>query len=183
MLLNCGAGEDPWGSLGLQGDPTSPSERRSVLNIHWKDWCWSWNSNTLAIWCVEPTHRIRPWCWERLKAGGEGDDRGWDGWMASQTQWTWVWANSGRQWRTGKPGVLQSMGLKSRTRLYRLNNSSNNKLDNKVWLGKYIRPKSLASPVLVGESLPWHHLGSPYLCATQPQGVHELDKEILQTNS
>ena len=52
----------------------------------------------------------RPWCWERLKAGGEGDDRGWDGWMASLTRWTWVWANSG-SWRwTGKPGVLQSMG-------------------------------------------------------------------------
>ena len=51
-----------------------------------------------------------PWCWERLKSGGEGDDRGWDGWMASLTQWTRVWANSGRWWRTGKPGVLQSMG-------------------------------------------------------------------------
>ena len=52
----------------------------------------------------------RPWCWERLKAGGERDDRGWDDWMASLSQWTWVWADSGRQWRTGKPGVLQSMG-------------------------------------------------------------------------
>ena len=52
----------------------------------------------------------RPWCWERLKVGGEGDDRGWDGWMASQTQWTWVWVNS-RSWRwTGRPGMLQSMG-------------------------------------------------------------------------
>ena len=49
--------------------------------------------------------------WERLRAGGEGDDRGWDGWMASLTQWTWVWASSGRWWRTGKPGMLQSMGL------------------------------------------------------------------------
>ena len=51
-----------------------------------------------------------PWCWERLKAGGEGDDRGWDGWMASPTQWTWVWVNSGSWWWTGRPGVLQSMG-------------------------------------------------------------------------
>ena len=51
--------------------------------------------------------------WERLRARGEEGDRGWDGWMASLTQWTWVWANSGRQWRTGKPGVLQSMGLQS----------------------------------------------------------------------
>ena len=53
----------------------------------------------------------RPWCWERLKAGGEGDDRGWDGWMASLTRWTRVSANSGRWWWTGKPGVLQSMVL------------------------------------------------------------------------
>ena len=52
--------------------------RRSVLNIHWKDRCWSWNSNTLATWCKELTHWKRPWCWEQLKAGGEGDDRRWD---------------------------------------------------------------------------------------------------------
>ena len=71
---------------------------------------WSWNSNTLATWCEELTHLKRPWCWERLKAGGEGDDRGWDGWMASLTWWTWVWASSVNWWWTGKPGVLQSMG-------------------------------------------------------------------------
>ena len=53
----------------------------------------------------------RPWCWERLKVGGEGDDRGWDGWMASPTQWTWVWVNSGSWWWTGRPGMLQSTGL------------------------------------------------------------------------
>ena len=53
----------------------------------------------------------KTWCWERLKAGGKGDKGGWDGWMASPTQWTWVWASSGRWWRTAKPGVLQSMGL------------------------------------------------------------------------
>ena len=58
------------------------------MNIHWEDWCWSWNSNTLATWCKELTHLKRPWCWERLRAGGEGDDRGWDCWMASPTQWT-----------------------------------------------------------------------------------------------
>ena len=109
-LLNCGVGEDSWESLGLQGDPTSPSYRISVLNIHWKDWCWSWNSNTLAIWCEELTHWKRSWCWERLKAGGEGDIREWDGWMASLTQWTWVWVGSGSWWWTGKPGVLHSMG-------------------------------------------------------------------------
>ena len=69
--------------------------KKSVLNIHWKDWCWSWNSNSLATWCEELTHwKIFPWCWERLRAGGEGDDRGWDVRMASLTQWTWVWINS-----------------------------------------------------------------------------------------
>ena len=89
----------------------SPSKRKSVLNIHWKDWCWSWNSNTVATWCNELTHWKRPWCWARLKAGEEGDDRGWGGWMASRTQQTWDWVNSGSWWWTGRPGVLQSMGL------------------------------------------------------------------------
>ena len=113
MLLNCGVGEDSWESLGLQGDQTSQSWRKSVLNIHWKDWCWSWSSNSLAIWCEELTHWKRPWCWERLRAGGEGDDRGWDGWMASLTQWTWVWACSRSWWWTGEPGVMQSTGLQN----------------------------------------------------------------------
>ena len=85
--------------------------------IHWKDWCWSWRYNISATCFEEPTHCKRPWCWERLKAGGEGDDRGWDGWMAPPTQWTWVWANYGRSWRTGKPGVLLSMGSQSQTQL------------------------------------------------------------------
>ena len=75
-----------------------------------KDWCWNWNSNTLATWCEEPTQWKRPWCWKILKVGGEGDDRAWDGWMASPTQWTWVWVNFGSWWWTGKPGVLQSLG-------------------------------------------------------------------------
>ena len=110
MLLNCGVGEDSWESLRLQGDPTSQSKRKSVLNIHWKDWCWTWKLNSLATWYEELTHWKRPWCWERLKAREEGDDRGWDGWTASLTQWTWVWVNSGSWWWTGRPGVLQSMG-------------------------------------------------------------------------
>ena len=82
-----------------------------VLNSPWKDWCWSWNSITLAAWCKELTQWKRPWCWERLKAGGEGDDRGWDGWMALLSRWRWVWASSRSWWWTRKPGVLQSMGL------------------------------------------------------------------------
>ena len=80
------------------------------LAILWKDRCWSWNSNTLAAWCEELTHLKRPWCWERLRAGGEGDNRGWDGWMASPTQWTWVWVNTGSWWWTGRPGVLRFLG-------------------------------------------------------------------------
>ena len=69
------------------------------------------SSNTLVTWCQELTHLKRPWCWERLKAGGEGDDRGWDGWIASPIQWTCIWASSRSWWWTGKPGVLQSMVL------------------------------------------------------------------------
>ena len=63
--------------------------------------CWSWNSSPLATWWEELTHWKRPWCWERLKAGGEGVNRGWDGWMASPTQWTWVWVGSGSWWWIG----------------------------------------------------------------------------------
>ena len=69
------------------------------INIHWNHWCWSRSSNTLATSWEEPTHWKRPWCWERLGAGGEGGNRGQDGRMASLTQWTWVWANSGRYWK------------------------------------------------------------------------------------
>ena len=103
MLLNCGVGEDSCECLGL----------RPVLGVHWKDWCSSWNSNTLATWCEELIHWKRPWCWEGLGAGGEADDRGWDGWMASPSQWTWVWVNSGSWWCTGRPGVLRFMGLQT----------------------------------------------------------------------
>ena len=109
MLLNCGAGEDSWESLGLQGDPTSPFWRRSALGFLWKEWCW--NSSTLSTSCEELTHWKRLWCWEGLGAGGEGDDRGWDGWMASLTWLMWVWVNSRSWWWTGRPGVLQFIGL------------------------------------------------------------------------
>ena len=79
-----------WESLGLQGDPTSPFWRRSALGVLWKEWCWSWNSSTLATSCEELTHWKRLWCWEGLGEGGEGDNSGWDGWMASLTRWTWT---------------------------------------------------------------------------------------------
>ena len=67
--------------------------------------CWY-----LVTWYEGLNHWKRPWCWERLKAGGKRDDRGWDGWRASLTRWSWVWASSGSWWWTGKPGMLQSMG-------------------------------------------------------------------------
>ena len=108
MLLNCGV-EDSSESLGLQEDPTSPSQRSSVLGVHWKDWCWSWKSNTLATSCKELTHWKRLWCWEGLGAGGKGN-RGCDGWMASLTWCIWVCVNSGSWWWTGQPGVLRFMG-------------------------------------------------------------------------
>ena len=99
----------PWGA---RRSNQSILKEISPLGVPWKDWCWSWNSNTLATWCKELTHLKRPWCWQRLKAGGEGDKRGWDGWMASPTRWTWVWVNSRSWWWTGRPGVLWFMGSK-----------------------------------------------------------------------
>ena len=87
--------------------PVNPKGNQPWL--HWKNWCR--RSNILAIWCEELIHYKRPWCWERLKTWGKEGDRGWDDCMASSTPRTWVWANSRRQWRTGKPGMLQSMGF------------------------------------------------------------------------
>ena len=103
MLLNCG--------VGCRLLRVSWTARRSVLGVHWKDWCWSWNSNTMTTWCEELTHWKRTWCWEGLGAGGEGDDR-WDGWMASPTRWIWVWVNSGSWWWTRRLGCCDSWGRK-----------------------------------------------------------------------
>ena len=107
--------ETPWiaacqASLSTVRRSNQSILKGSVLDVHWKDWCWSWNSNILAIWCEELTPLKRPWCRKRLRAGGEEDNRGWDGWMASPTQWTWVWVNSGSWWWTGRPSVLWFMG-------------------------------------------------------------------------
>ena len=113
------------------------------LNIHWNSWCWSWNSNTLGTSCEELTHWKRPRCWEGLGARGEGDDRGWDGWMALLTWWTWVWVNSRIWWWTGRPGVLQFMGSQSQTRL-----SDWTKL-NWIW-----NQSVVSCPVLIVAS--WH---------------------------
>ena len=88
--------------------PINPKENQSWIFL-WKDWCWSWSSNTLSTWCEGLARWKRPWYWARLKAGGEGDNRGWYGWMPSLTWWTWVWASSRSWWWTGRPGMLQSM--------------------------------------------------------------------------
>ena len=85
-------------------------QKEISLDIHWNNWCWSWNSNTLATWCEELTHWKRPWCWARLKAGGEGGDRGLDSWMPSPMWWRWVRGGSGSWWWTGKPGMLHCIG-------------------------------------------------------------------------
>ena len=94
---------------------TAKRSNQSILKEISPGWCWIWNSNILATWCEELTDLKKPWRWERLRAGGEGDNRGWDGWMASLTQRTWVWMNSRSWWRTGRHGVLRFMGLQSQT--------------------------------------------------------------------
>ena len=73
--LNCSVGEDSWESFGQQGDQTSQSYRKSTMNIHWKDWCWSWSFNTLTTWCEESTHWKRPLCWERFWQKEKGRQR------------------------------------------------------------------------------------------------------------
>ena len=77
-------------TLGLQGNQTRQSLRILLLHIHWKDWCWSWNFNFLAALCEELTNWRSPWCWETLKAGGEADNRGWDGGVDPPAPWIWV---------------------------------------------------------------------------------------------
>ena len=92
MLLNCAVGEDSWESLGQQNfQPAHPKGNQSWI-ITARTYAEA-ETNTLATWCEELTHLKRPQCWKRLKVGGEGDDRGWGGWMASPTWWTWVWVS------------------------------------------------------------------------------------------
>ena len=116
---------------------------RGLLRVSWtarksnQDWCWGWSFNTLATWCEELTYWKRTWCWERLKARGEGDDRGWDGWMASLTQWTWVWASSRRWWRTRKSGALQSLGSQGVGHIEQLNNNKSNCSSTICWIGVF----------------------------------------------
>ena len=109
MLLNCVVLEKTLESP-LDCKEIQPVHPKGVLGGHWRDWCWSWNSNTLATWCNELTHLKRLWCWDRLKVGGEGDDKGWDCSMVLLTGRTWVWVDSRSWWWTWRPGMVQSMG-------------------------------------------------------------------------
>ena len=98
----------------------SPLDFKEIQSVHPKgDLSWVFTGRTDAeaetpifwpTWCEELTHLKIPWCWERLRTGGEGDDRGWNGWMASPTRCTWVWVISGSCWGTRKSGILESMG-------------------------------------------------------------------------
>ena len=96
----------------------SPLDCKEIQPVHLEgDQSWVFIGRTDAeaktkyfVWCQELTYWKWPWCWEGLRAGGEGDNRGWDGWMASPTWWRWVWVDSGRWWWTGRPGMLWFMG-------------------------------------------------------------------------
>ena len=116
MLLNCGVGKDSWESLDCKEiQPVHPKGDQSWVFIGRTDA----EAETTILWPPDAKnwHLKRPWCWERMKAGGEGDYRGWDCWMASLTQWTWVWVKSGSWWWTGRSGMPQFMGSQSQTRL------------------------------------------------------------------
>ena len=107
-------------TMVLEKTLESPLDCKEIQPVHPKgnrSWIFIGRTDaeveTSALWPLDVknlTHSKRPLCWERFKAGGEGDDRGWGGWMASPNLWTWVWVNSGSWWWTGKPGVLQSVG-------------------------------------------------------------------------
>ena len=115
--LHCGC----FGTVVLEKTLESPSGCKEIQPVHPKG-NQSWicigkrtdaETETPIPWPPDTKDWLiwkRPWCWERLKAGGEGDDRGWDDWMASPTHWISVWVSSGYWWWTGRPGVLQSMG-------------------------------------------------------------------------
>ena len=120
----------------LEKTPRSPLDSKEIKPVNRKghqswifigrtDWSWSWSSNILATWYEELTHWKRPWCWEKLKAEGEGGNRGWNGWAASPTQWTWVWTNSRRWWRTGKSGIRSPWNHKELDTILQLNSNNN----------------------------------------------------------
>ena len=123
MLSNCGPREDSWRSPLDSNEikPVNPKENQPWIFIGRTVpkaevpilWNLMQRANSLEktqLTGKDPTHWKRPWCWERLRASGKGNNRGWDCWMASPTQWTWIWANTRRQRRIENPGVLQPLG-------------------------------------------------------------------------
>ena len=105
-------------SVVLEKTPETPLDCKEIKPVNCKgnqSWIFIGRTDAEAetpiLWPSDAKNWKRPWCWERLKVGGEGDNRGWDSWMASPTQWTWIWVSSGSWWWTGKPGVLPSMRL------------------------------------------------------------------------
>ena len=118
----------------LEKTPESPLDSKEIKSVNlegnqpWiligrvgRNWCWS--SSILVIWCEDPTHWKSPWCWGKLRAEREEGVRGWNGWVASPMQWTWIWTNFRRWWGTSKLGVLQSMGWKESDMTEWLNNN------------------------------------------------------------
>ena len=106
-------------TVELEKTPERPLDCKEIQTVHYEgDQPWRFfgrndaKAETPVLWTPHEKSWLigKDWCWEGLGSGGEGDDRGWDGWMASLTRWTWVWVNSGRWWRTGRPGMLRFMG-------------------------------------------------------------------------
>ena len=116
--LDCKEGRMPkkWclRTVVLEKTPESPLDSKEIKPVNLKGdqpWIFTGRTDAEVIWFEQMTHWKSPWCWERSRAEEEEGIRGWDGWTASLMQWTWTWANSGKWWGTGRPGMLQSMGL------------------------------------------------------------------------
>ena len=128
----------------------SPLDCKAIQPVHSKgnqSWIFTGRTDAEAetpiLWSPDAkngqTHWKTPWCWEWLKAGGEGDDRGWDGWRASPTQWPWVWVNSRSWWWTGRPGMLQSMGSQRAGHYWATELNSTKMGSCNIWSGFFSR--------------------------------------------
>ena len=147
----------------LEKTPEGPLDYKEIQQVHSKgDQSWVFiasndaEAETPVLWPphAKLTYWKRLWCWEGLGAGGKGDDRGWDGWMASSTQWTWVWVNSGSWWWTGRPGCCNSWGRKESDMTERLNwtelNCSLQVLNSYLYLNAFFqRPPLVGHPIIL----------------------------------
>ena len=184
MLLSCGVGEDSWEFFGLQGDLTSPSERKSILNIYWKNWCWSWNSSTLATSCEVLTHLKRPWCWERLKAEEKG--------MTESEMVEWHHQLNGHEFKQA-PGVGDGQGSLARCSPWGCKESDTTEQLNwaEPWKPKVaITPSSMrkfigmqAAPVSIGRKGRNLFLSERYKLFTFPWGHKESFGHDWETNT